>query len=48
MTTTIENGARGRKGRSYLSSLDEHNQGALERFEQCMARYHLNGAHHRE
>jgi len=44
MTTTIQNGASVRGGRSYLSSLDEHNQVALERFEQRMAPYYLNGA----
>lgn len=48
MTTTIQNGASVRGGRSYLSSLDEHNQVALERFEQRMARYYLNGSYHRE
>ena len=48
MTTAPADGFRARGGRSYLSSLDGHNQGTLERFEQRMARYYLNGAYHRE
>lgn len=48
MTTAIQKGAGARGGRSYRSSLDEHNHGVLERFEQRMARYYLNGTYHRE
>jgi hypothetical protein len=46
--TAIGNGSRARGGRSYLSSLGGQKQGTLERFEQRMARYYLNGIYHRE
>jgi hypothetical protein len=44
MTTTIQNGASVRGGRSYLSSLDVFDQVALERVEQRMVRLYRDAS----